>query len=94
MYRIRSIVLVLSLLAISGLFNYELAAKWPRLFGDSLPGSQMAQQVENSTPWHEWTGLLPLDRLLHEGQEALQFYGLFLTGLARIPGLTLSQIGQ
>lgn len=56
---------------------YEFTAKSPQLFGQALPGWQETQQVENLTPWQPPTGIFALDKLLHEGEEALRFYGFF-----------------
>ena len=54
---------------------YEFTAKSPQLFGQALPGWQETQQVEGLTPWEPPTGILALDKLLHEGAEALRLYG-------------------
>ena len=56
---------------------YEITAKSPWLFHETLPGWQKTQRVERSTPWNPPTGIFPLDKVLHEGEEALRFYGLF-----------------
>ncbi len=55
---------------------YELTAKSPALIGQPLPGWYETQVVEKHTPWNPATGIPFLDRLLHEGEEALRFYGL------------------
>lgn len=65
----------------SALGYYELTAKSPALLGAPLPGWDMTCRVENSTPWKQPTGILPVDKLLHETQEACLFYGL-RSGLA------------
>ena len=70
-----SICLVTVTMALMGL--YELTAKSPLLMGYPLPGWYETQQVERSTPWNPTTGLLFLDQFLHEGEEALRYYGLF-----------------
>ena len=54
---------------------YEVTAKSPQLIGQALPGWLETQQVEGATHWKPFTGIQPLDRLLHEGEEALRFYG-------------------
>ncbi|MFT5234348.1 MAG: hypothetical protein ACI9UK_002135 [Candidatus Krumholzibacteriia bacterium] len=59
---------------------YELTAKSPRLWGERLPGWWASDRAENMTMWQQPTGVFPLDKLLHEGQEALTFYAL-LTGI-------------
>ncbi len=56
---------------------YEVTAKSPRLFGMALPGWQETRQVEKSTPWNPPTGLLVVDKFLHEGEEALRYFGIF-----------------
>ncbi|MCB1183519.1 hypothetical protein KDM41_08795 [bacterium] len=59
---------------------YETAAKSPSILGTRLPGWVAADRAERSTRWNPPTGFTPLDRVLHEGEEAVKFYG-FLTGL-------------
>ena len=68
-----SICLITITLGLLGL--YEFTAKSPQLFGEALPGWQETQQVERLTPWEPPTGIHPLDKLLHEGEEALRYYG-------------------
>lgn len=70
---VAGICLLTVLLALLSL--YELTAKSPQLFGQTLPGWWETQQVEGNTPWNPPTGILPLDKFLHEGEEALRFYG-------------------
>lgn len=53
---------------------YEVTAKSPYLLGAPLPGWGTTRQVETSTPWTRPTGLLPLDKVLHETREACRFY--------------------
>ncbi|MFH2052086.1 MAG: hypothetical protein ABIK96_06425 [bacterium] len=57
---------------------YELVAKSPGVLGKPLPGWVDADRAESSTRWRRPTGILPLDKLLHEGQEALLYYGMLL----------------
>jgi hypothetical protein len=66
----------LAYLGCLGLGLYEITAKSPSLLGDPLPGWWATVQAENTTRWDPPTGLGPLDRLLHEGEEALRFYGI------------------
>lgn len=54
---------------------YEVTAKSPELLGQPLPGWQTCHRAEISTRWQQPTGFLPLDKVLHEGEEALRFYG-------------------
>ena len=73
-------------LAFSGLFLayyscaalgfYEVTAKSPGLLGPPLPGWGTTCRVEKSIRWNPPTGFLPLDKLLHETQEACLFYRL------------------
>ena len=55
---------------------YELTAKSPLWLGTALPGWQETRRVERTTRWDPPTGIYPLDKLLHEGQEAARYYGL------------------
>jgi hypothetical protein len=71
-------LLGLGSLLLAGLLNYELAAKSQQWLGRPLPGWQESCQVERATPVHRWTGLAPIDRLLHEGEEAVAYYDLLL----------------
>jgi hypothetical protein len=57
---------------------YEITAKSPTLLGDPLPGWWATDRAERTTHWDPPTGFLPLDKLLHEGEEAARFYH-FLT---------------
>lgn len=57
---------------------YELVAKSPAVLGRPLPGWVDADLAEGRTRWRRPTGVLPLDKLLHEGQEALLYYGMLL----------------
>jgi len=60
--------------AAAGLGFYELTAKSPQVTGAALPGWWATEQAEKATRWQPPTGLLPLDRILHEGEEAAHFY--------------------
>ena len=55
---------------------YETTAKAPDWLGRHLPGRAACRRAELLTRWDPPTGIVPLDRLLHEGEEALRFYGL------------------
>jgi len=57
-----------------GLGMYEMTAKSPTLLGRPLPGWGSTVRAERTTRWNPPTGILPLDKLLHEGEEALRFY--------------------
>jgi hypothetical protein len=58
----------------AGMGFYELTAKSPRLAGAALPGWWAAEKAEKAIRWQPPTGLLPLDKILHEGEEAAHFY--------------------
>ncbi|RKZ15966.1 hypothetical protein DRQ50_06865 [bacterium] len=66
----------LTTIAVLALAFYEVTAKSPELLGHRLPGWQSCYQAELSTRWDPPTGIMPLDKVLHEGEEALRFYGL------------------
>jgi len=53
---------------------YEMTAKSPTLLGKTLPGWWATQRAEKTTRWDPPTGFLPLDKLLHESEEAVRFY--------------------
>lgn len=57
-----------------GLGAYELTAKSPPIAGAALPARWAADRAERATLWRPLTGLFPLDKLLHEGEEAARFY--------------------
>ncbi len=59
-----------------GLGFYEMTAKSPYLLDKPLPGWWATDRAERTTRWNPPTGFLPLDKLLHEGEEAIRFYGL------------------
>ncbi|MEN8006060.1 MAG: hypothetical protein ABFS42_03555 [Candidatus Krumholzibacteriota bacterium] len=53
---------------------YEMTAKSPGLLDRPLPGWWATDRAERTTRWNPPTGFLPLDKLLHEGEEAIRFY--------------------
>ncbi len=55
---------------------YEMTAKSPRLLGTHLPGWWATDKAEQTTGWNPPTGFLPVDKLLHEGEEAVRFYAM------------------
>lgn len=61
-------------LACLGLGFYEFTAKTPSWLVANLPGRTAAVRAESSVRWDRPTGILPLDKLVHEGREALIFY--------------------
>jgi len=53
---------------------YEITAKSPSILGTRLPGWWATDKAEKSTRWNPPTGILPVDKLLHESEEAVRFY--------------------
>ncbi len=84
MNRIRAAGLIVCAWVIAALGCYELAAKSPVGPAGAWPARRAARQAEAVTRWRPPTGLLPLDKLLHEGEEAARFYAA-LAGI-RPPG--------
>jgi hypothetical protein len=76
MTRLRTVSLVLAAWLVTALGAYELTAKSPRLLGAPLPGWWASQRAERSVRWTRPTGLLPVDKLVHESHEAALFYAL------------------
>lgn len=88
MERLRTAALVLGAWLVAGLGIYELTAKSPLLGLGAPPGSRFAALAEAATRWQPPTGLLPVDKLLHEGEEAARFYA----ALAGFPPRTGAQL--
>ena len=59
---------------VTALGIYEITAKSPSLLGTRLPGWWATDKAEHSTRWDPPTGFLPVDKLLHETEEAVRFY--------------------
>jgi hypothetical protein len=72
--RLRTTVTLLALLGVWFLAGYELPARAVDDFDRHPPGWEAALAAERETPWRAWTGWRPLDRLLHEGEEAARFW--------------------
>ena len=72
--------LMVPYVAALGLGLYEVTAKSPALLGEPLPGWRATVAAERSTRGNPPTGILPLDKLLHEGEEALRFYRILPDG--------------
>lgn len=60
------------------LAEYELVAKSRSWLAHPLPGWREAERVEREVRFRAWTGLSPVDRVLHEGAETRAFYVLLL----------------
>ena len=58
----------------TGLVHYEITVRSDQLLGIALPGWWEAQLADHAVAYRALTGLRPLDRLLHEGAEAVVFY--------------------
>ena len=78
--RLRKIGLLLLWFAFVALLNYEVVHKAPLTGLGPLPGSTTAARADKKVRYLAHTGLDPLDRLLHEGQEACVFYRELLAG--------------
>ena len=76
--RLRKAILVLVALLLGGLGNYEMVAKAPVWLGGPAPGWRAARRAERSVHYRPLTGIPPLDRLLHEGDEAAVYYASLL----------------
>ena len=75
---LQKLMYVLAAAATAGLLSYEIVCKsmlWPC---GPLPGWHEARRAERGTPFVPRTGHLPVDRLLHEGQEAVAYYSFLL----------------
>ena len=80
MKRLTGAGIYLILVATAALSLYELTAKSPTWLGAPLPGWQQSRQIEFTTGWNQPTGILPVDKLLHESEEAVSFYALLARG--------------
>lgn len=81
-------VLFLGYLLAVGLGFYEVTAKSPNLLAEPLPGWWATDRAEKTTRWNPPTGLFPLDKLLHEGEEAVRFYGILVRPRASRPPIS------
>ena len=68
--------LALLYVSVVALGIYEMTAKSPSILGTQLPGWWATDRAERSTRWNPPTGLMPVDKLLHEGEEAVKFYAM------------------
>jgi len=67
-------ILYIIFLVCLGLGFYEVTAKSASWLGVNLPGCEAADFAERTTRWDPPTGIHPVDKLLHEGEEAVRFY--------------------
>lgn len=72
--------ITLATIGVLALGIYETTAKSPRFLGRPLPGWWAADRAEHATRWNPPTGIFALDKVLHEGEEAVRFYAC-LTGI-------------
>ena len=91
MSRTKAALLYILFLACLGLGNYEITAKSPTRLAVFLPGRAAAEAAERSVRWSRPTGVFALDKLLHEGREALVFYRHMLPDLDQRRGPDLSR---
>jgi len=73
----RRLSLVLSAViwvALVGLLGYELVQKSVDSPLGPLPGHELARNAERQVTFQATTGVGSVDRLLHEGQEAVHYY--------------------
>ena len=80
MNRLRTFVLVLLWLAVTGLLGYEVVQKAPETPIGPLPGSALATRADTEVQWQATTGIMPVDRFLHETEEACLYYRGLATG--------------
>lgn len=66
--------LTIAITLVAGFLNYEVTARSDLLLGVALPGWWEAQRADHAIAYRDHTGFRPLDRLLHEGAEAIVFY--------------------
>jgi len=78
MRRAKTLNLYLLTITIFLMGFYEVTAKSHRVMDQPLPGWWKTQQVERLTAWNPTTGVHPLDKLIHEGEEAIRYYSLMI----------------
>ncbi len=74
MRRLSMLLLSLAWLGFVGLVGYEVVQKSPATPLGPLPGHELAGRADRQVRFRATTGMLPVDRLLHEGQEACVYY--------------------
>jgi len=77
---LRNLILLMCWLTCLGLLKYEVVHKAPRTALGRLPGSELAEIADQRVRYRAVTGLQPVDRLLHESQEAYFYYRWLATG--------------
>ncbi|MEZ4387420.1 MAG: hypothetical protein R3D98_07530 [Candidatus Krumholzibacteriia bacterium] len=74
MRRISVLLAAVAWLAFVGLAGYELVQKSAGTALGPLPGYELASWADREVRYRATTGILPIDRLLHESQEACLYY--------------------
>ncbi len=67
MRTLRRILLLTLWLLIVVMSHYEVTAKTPGWVGKNMPGRLRALQADKRATFHHHTGIMLVDRLLHEG---------------------------
>jgi len=80
MRRLSLILASLLWLGLVGLLGYEVIQKSPATPIGPLPGHVLAGRADRAIHYRATTGIKPVDRVLHEGQEALCYYRLLILG--------------
>lgn len=83
MFRLRCLLVLALWLPATGLLGYEVVQKSPSTPLGALPGASLAAWADRSVIWRPVTGVVPIDRLLHESQEACLYYRGLATGRRR-----------
>jgi len=94
MRRLLSASLYLCFLAVVGLAQYELTEHSHRLWNWRCPGWESADYAERITVWRPRSGILLMDRLVHEGTEASVYYRGLLFGSPGGPLAPAFQLSQ
>lgn len=80
MQRVRNLLIVTSILAVTGLVGYEIVQKSSSSALGPLPGAHLANRADRAVQWNPPTGFTPVDVLLHESHEAALYYKGLATG--------------
>ena len=72
--RLRLLIAYIAWLGCLGLLGYEVVQKSPGSVIGPLPGAVLAARADRVVVYRADTGIGPVDRLLHETQEAWLYY--------------------
>ena len=75
---LRNTIQISAWVALCALGQYELVAKSDTLLGSPLPGFWTAARVERDVTYNPQTGIGLVDHVIHESQEAIEYYGKIL----------------